>query len=240
MQAVILAGGLGTRLGPLTRETPKPLVMVGGRPYLEHQLRLLRRQAITDVVLLTGYLGDRIERCFGDGAALGLRLRYSREASPLGTGGALRLARDLLAEEFLLLYGDSYLPMLYAGALAPMGKPGVLGALVVHHDRRGATSVTSNVTLGPDGLLTRYDKQGVTGPSPLYIDAGVAAFRRAVIDLIPPHPPVSLESAVYPQLIERRALAGVVAAERFWDIGTPERLRAFERFLEHDHHADPV
>ena len=110
MQTVILAGGLGTRLGPLTRKIPKPMVPVAGVPYLEHQLRLLARQSFRDVLLLTGYLGDQIEAYFGNGARLGLRLRYAREAQPQGTGGALRDARPQLAESFLLLYGDSLLP----------------------------------------------------------------------------------------------------------------------------------
>src|SRR5262245_38458562 len=107
MQAVILAGGLGTRLWPLTKEIPKPMVPIAGTPYLEHQLRLLAKQQITDVVLLTGYLGSQIEGHFGNGASLELNIRYSRESRPLGTGGALREARHLLADSFVLIYGDS-------------------------------------------------------------------------------------------------------------------------------------
>ena len=106
MQTVILAGGLGTRLGALTRKIPKPMAPVAGMPYLEHQLRLLERQSLRDVLLLTGYLGDQIESYFGNGGQLGLRIRYSRERRPLGTGGALREARRLLDQSFLLMYGD--------------------------------------------------------------------------------------------------------------------------------------
>src|SRR5947209_16972890 len=111
MQTVILAGGLGTRLGDLTRQVPKPMVPVAGRPYLEHQLRELARQEWTDVVLLTGYLGEQVEEYFGDGRRWRLNLRYRREATPQGTGGALRDAAGLLAATFLLIYGDSYLPI---------------------------------------------------------------------------------------------------------------------------------
>src|SRR5437016_1181322 len=93
MQAVILAGGRGTRLGPLTNVVPKPMVRIGGVPYLEHQLRLLKQQSVTDIVLLTGYLGDQVEDHFGDGSDFGLRIRYSREPYPMGTGGGLRDAR---------------------------------------------------------------------------------------------------------------------------------------------------
>src|SRR2546426_1133852 len=111
MQAVILAGGLGTRLWPLTKEIPKPMAPVAGAPYLEHQLRYLAGQSIVEILLLTGYLGDQIENYFGDGAGFGLRIRYSREAAPIGTGGALRQALPLLSPEFLVIYGDSFLPI---------------------------------------------------------------------------------------------------------------------------------
>src|SRR5437764_7627858 len=109
MHVVSVAGGLGTRLWPLTKTVPKPMVEVAGVPYLEHQLRILAGQGIRDIVLLTGYLGEQIEDHFGDGARLGLSLRYSREQTPLGTGGALLQARELLADDFLIIYGDSYL-----------------------------------------------------------------------------------------------------------------------------------
>src|SRR5450755_506174 len=114
MQAVILAGGLGTRLWPVTQAVPKPMVPVAGRPYLEYQLRLLGEQSIRDIVLLTGYLGEQIEEYFGDGSRLGLSLRYSCEPAPMGTGGALRDGSSLLDDVFLVIYGDSYLPIDYA------------------------------------------------------------------------------------------------------------------------------
>src|SRR5258705_115682 len=112
-----MAGGVGTRLWPITRDLPQPMVRVAGAPYLEHQLRLLKRQPVSGIVLLIGYLGEQIEDYFGDGGKLGLSIRYSREATPLGTGGALRQARPLLATDFLVIYGDSYLPIEYADVL---------------------------------------------------------------------------------------------------------------------------
>src|SRR5438045_578917 len=132
MQAVILAGGLGTRLGALTQQTPKPMVPVAGRPYLEHQLLLLREQGITDIVLLTGYLGEQIENYFADGSAWNLSIRYSREAMPMGTGGCLRDARRLLEEYFLLIYGDSLLPIDYAGVLRRLMDAHLAGLMVVY------------------------------------------------------------------------------------------------------------
>jgi NDP-sugar pyrophosphorylase family protein len=231
MQTVVLAGGLGTRLWPLTKETPKPMVPVRGVPYLEHQLRLLARQSLTDVVLLTGYLGEQIEEYFGNGAALGLRLRYSRERQPLGTGGALREARHLLADAFLIIYGDSYLPIDYRAVGRRLLESDATGLVVVFHDPAGQTSVRPNVALDAAGYVTRYDKQAAADPELKYIEAGVLAFRRSVLDFIPPEGVVSLEQQVYPQLIARRALLGLPTAQRFYDIGTPERLRVIEELL---------
>jgi mannose-1-phosphate guanylyltransferase len=231
MQAVILAGGLGTRLWPLTREIPKPMVPVGGAPYLEHQLRLLAKQSITDIVILTGYLGNQIEEHFGDGAALGLRIRYSREAQPAGTGGALRDAHHLLADLFLLIYGDSYLPICYAQVADRLVASQATGVMVVYHDPTRETSVPNNVALVESGLVSRYDKTAVDDLQLQYIEAGVLAFRRAVLEVIPREGPVSLERQVFPLLIERHQLLGMPTSQRFYDIGTPERLKAIEEYL---------
>jgi mannose-1-phosphate guanylyltransferase len=245
-QAVILAGGLGTRLGSLTARIPKPLVPVLGVPYLEHQLRLLARQSIRDVVLLTGYLGQAIEDHFGDGGSLGLSIRYSREPSPLGTGGALRLAAPLIADPFLVIYGDSYLPIDYrevlaalddaaldrfpVGGSAPPVRAGLTGVVVVYDDREGRTSVGNNIAINDDGFVIRYDKDSLDDKSLKFVEAGVLAFRRSVIDLIP-EGVVSLEKELFPQLIATRQLRAYPTVQRFYDIGTPDRLRAIEEYL---------
>ena len=137
MQAVILAGGLGTRLWPLTRAVPKPMVRVAGRPYLEHQLQLLKSQNISNVLILTGYMGEQIEEYFGDGSRLGISIRYSRESQPLGTAGAPRKASQMLASTFILLYGDSYLPIKYGDALERLYSSGTQGVMVVYDNRQG-------------------------------------------------------------------------------------------------------
>jgi NDP-sugar pyrophosphorylase family protein len=231
MQAVILAGGLGTRLGPLTRKVPKPMVPVAGVPYLEHQLRLLAHQSFRDVLLLTGYLGEQIESCFGNGARLGMRLRYARETQPQGTGGALRDARRHLAETFLLLYGDSLLPIQYAAAARRLRDSAALGAIVVYRDPSGETAVRPNVALDRGGLVTRYDKTAAPGDALEYVEAGVSCFRREVLDLLPAAGPASFEQCVFPRLIARRQLAALPTPQRFYDIGTPERLQAIEEYL---------
>jgi mannose-1-phosphate guanylyltransferase len=230
MQAVILAGGLGTRLGSLTGQTPKPLVHVAGVPYLDHQLRLLARQSIREVVLLTGYLGQAIEDRFGDGGSLGLAIRYSREPSPLGTGGALRLAAPLIADPFLLIYGDSYLPIDYCDVVAELDRFPVTGVVVVYDDREGRTSVRNNISVSDEGFVIRYDKDSLNDQSLKFVEAGVLSFRRSIIDLIP-EGVVSLEKDLFPQLIATRQLRAYPTIQRFYDIGTPERLRAIEEYL---------
>jgi len=234
MQTVILAGGLGTRLGALTRKIPKPMMPVAGMPYLEHQLRFLRQQSLPDVLLLTGHLGDQIENYFGDGARLGLRIRYARESRPLGTGGALHQARTLLDETFLLMYGDSLLPIEYSAAARRLKDSAALGVILVYRDPAGDTTVHPNVALDRSGLVTRYDKTAA-GAGLEYVEAGVSCFRRDVLDLLPDSgpdsPPVSFEQCVFPLLIERRQLAGLPTWQRFYDIGTPERLRVIEDYL---------
>jgi NDP-sugar pyrophosphorylase family protein len=204
---------------------------VRGVPYLEHQLRLLGRQGLTGVVILTGYLGDQIEDYFGDGRRLGLSIRYSRERQPLGTGGALREARHLLEELFLVIYGDSYLPIDYAAVGRRLTASEAAGLIVLFQDEAGQTSVRPNVALDSDGFVTRYDKQASGVPDLEYIEAGVLAFRRSVLDLIPSEGRVSLELQVYPELIRRRALLGLPTSQRFYDIGTPRRLQLIEELL---------
>jgi NDP-sugar pyrophosphorylase family protein len=231
MQAVILAGGLGTRLGPLTRDVPKPMVPVAGRPFLEHQLELLRGQGFTDIVLLTGYRADQIESHFGDGRAWGVSIRYSRETDPLGTGGALSAAALLLADPFLLIYGDSLLPMEYAPVLEHLlGSPAV--GVVVLYDNREETTVQNNVAVDAVGYLVRYAKGEGPDPGLRYVDAGVLAFRRKLLDRLPSERSYSLERTLFPDLIARRELLGLVTPQRFYDIGTPERLALLERRLK--------
>ena len=231
IQAVILAGGLGVRLRPLTLEVPKPMVPVAGKPYLEHQLEELARQRIRDVILLTGYLGEQIEQYFGDGAALGLSIRYSREPEPLGTGGALIRALPLLARDFVLIYGDSYLPMDYSLPIRRLRGAGCLGVLVIYDNRNGDTGVANNIAVAPDGRITRYEKGAPQTAGLTHVDAGVAALRRSVLEEWNGPPKFSLEREIYTELIRRGELHGLEVRQRFYDIGTPERLKVVEEFF---------
>lgn len=230
MQAVILAGGLGTRLWPLTREVPKPMVPVAGMPYLEHQLRLLRRQEILDIVILVGYLGEQVEEYFGNGSRLGVSVRYSREERLLGTGGALRQAKSLLQESFLVLYGDSYLPIDYRevhGRLATSEAPAVL---VVYDNLREDTRVKNNIAVDEAFYVVRYEKNAPDASGLTHVDAGVLAFHRAALELCGSEV-YSLENELYPRLIARRQLLAWPTGQRFYDIGTPEGLQSIESYL---------
>jgi NDP-sugar pyrophosphorylase family protein len=240
MQAAILAGGLGTRLGPITKEVPKPMVKIAGKPYLEYQLEILRDQSIRHIVLLTGYLGDQIEAYFGNGERLGMSIRYSREQTPLGTGGALRDAASMLADSFLVIYGDSYLPLDYLSVLHDLEASSAVGLVVAYDNRLGDTSVTNNLAVDADGVVAMYQKDAPDNGGASHVEAGVLAFRRNVLDLIPERGAVSLEREVFPELIARRSLRAYITRRRFYDIGTPERLRTIERMFNHDYHANAI
>jgi NDP-sugar pyrophosphorylase family protein len=228
-QAVILAGGLGTRLGKITQVTPKPMVDVDGRPFLEHLVVRLRSRGFTDFVMLVGHLGEQIIEYFADGSEFGVSIRYSVEKELLGTGGAMKQAEPLLAERFMVLYGDSYLPIDYAAPMAVFESSGKLGLITVYSNV--PRIARNNVAVGPGGLVELYDKSAET-PEMNGVEAGVLFMRRGALSLVEPGK-FSLEQTLFPKLIKRGELMGYVAGERFWDIGTPEGLEAARRKL-HD------
>jgi NDP-sugar pyrophosphorylase family protein len=227
LEAVILAGGPGTRLRPLTNTVPKPMVQVAGRPYLEHQIDWLRRLAIVDIVLLVGYLAEKIEEHFGDGRAFGVSIRYSRETQPAGTGGALKLALPLLGDSFLVLNGDSYLPIDYRPVAECLERSSAEAVIVAYDNAFGNTGVRHNLELGDGGLVTRYDKSGAAPVT--HVDAGVLALRRRALSEADV---VSLENDLFPRLIARRELLAFPVRQRFYDMGTLAGLAMLEAFLE--------
>jgi N-acetyl-alpha-D-muramate 1-phosphate uridylyltransferase len=220
----ILAGGLGTRLGERVRDTPKPLLPVAGRPFVFHQLELLRRYGARRIVLCVGYLGEEIERVVGDGGELGLEVLYAYDPPDLaGTAGAVRGALHLLGEEFLVLYGDTYLRIDYLDvqrAFRESGMPALMTVL-----RNEGRWDTSNVVF-EDGLVKVYDKQHLT-PDMHWIDYGLGMLSAAALDVTGD----ADLAAVYRELAQRGQLAGYEATERFYEIGTPDALSETESFL---------
>lgn len=227
MQAVILAGGLGKRLWPLTQRLPKCLLPVGRRPFLEHQIELLRRNGIRDIVLCVGYLGDRILRHFGDGAAFGVRLAYGWELNGLlGTAGAIKNAEAILEREFFVIYGDSYLPLDYRAVMNAFRQSDKLAMMVVY--RNCNRYDRSNVAVG-DGLVLAYDKENPR-PDMVYINYGVSLLRKRALRLIPEGVPFSQEE-FYQELIRRGELLAYETPQRFYEIGSRRGLAEFRELV---------
>jgi MurNAc alpha-1-phosphate uridylyltransferase len=227
MQVAILAGGLGTRLMPLTRDLPKPMVPVLGRPFLEHQILLLQRHGVTDIVLLVGHLGDAIRGYFGDGRRFGVRILYSDEGDArLDTAGAVKHAEALLDDAFMVLFGDSYLPVDYAQIWREFLARGTRGMMVVY--RNDNRFDTSDIAV-EDGLVTAYQKYPPL-PGAVYINYGLTLLKRETLRLAKPKTPISLQEFLRP-IIQGRQLSALTTTQRFFEIGSIEGLNDLEAHL---------
>ena len=227
LPVAILAGGLATRLRPVTATIPKALVEVAGRPFAEHQLAWLRDEGVDRVVFCVAYLGEMIRETIGDGARFGLHIEYVFDGEPLlGTAGALKRALPLLGDEFFVLYGDSMLTC----ALAPVEQvyraSGRAGLMTVF--RNDDQWDRSNV-LFEGGRLLRYDKANRTADM-RHIDYGLGVLTARALSLVPAGRHCDL-AAVYQQLLADDDLVGVEVSERFYEIGSPEGLEETRSFL---------
>ncbi|HEX6504790.1 MAG TPA: nucleotidyltransferase family protein [Terriglobales bacterium] len=227
MPAIILAGGLATRLRPLTHEVPKALIEVAGHPFLWHQLRLLKRNNIRHVVLAVGYLGEKIQERFGNGSDLGIRIDYSFDGPVLlGTAGAIRRALPLLPHRFFVLYGDSYLTCDYRSVQNAFVNSGLPGLMTIYENDGNYDA--SNVEYNGRRIL-KYNKQ-VRTPGMRHIDYGLGAFEKSVFAEIPSDSICDL-AAIYQKLLQEGKLAVFVANERFYEIGSLNGLQETERLL---------
>ncbi len=212
MKVAILAGGLGTRLGEHAEGLPKVMVPIGGRPFLELVIESFMDRGFRDFVLLTGYKGDMIEKHFGP------RFEYSRESTPLGTGGAVREARRLLGDRFLLTYGDVLRRFDYDRFVRAYDQP--------------CLAVYSRLSVGNTEIeghrVVRFDKNAPELP---YIDAGFCVMTSDVIDLLPRRGVCSFEETIFPTLARQCRLACEVVDHDFLEIGTPEELERTRRTL---------
>ena len=227
MQSVILAGGLATRLRPVTEKIPKSMIDVGGRPFLAHQLELLKRSGVGDVVLCVGHLADQIEDYFGDGSEFGVRITYSREEERLlGTGGALKKADPLLDNEFCLIYGDSYLDIDYRPVFERFSEIDSPVLMTVYRNRD--RWVPSNL-LYRDGKVIEFNKEN---PSPQmeYIDFGLSVFSRDILKMFPEEEPYNLDDC-YRHLAPKGELAGYEVSQRFYEIGSLEGLEELRQVI---------
>ena len=229
MQAVILAGGKGERLMPLTKDIPKPMVLIHNKPYLEYQIEFLKKQGIVDIVLLVGYLKEKIMNYFEDGKKFGVKIKYSIEKELLGTGGALKNAEKLLKEVFLVIYGDSFLPINLTEVKDVFESSHKKGLLVVYNNRE-FTSVKNNVSLDDKNNVVVYHKNSQKKLQ--YVEAGILMLKKEVLKLIPHNMKVSLEQEVFPHLIKKKEMIGFITEQRFYDIGTKERLEKIKEVLK--------
>lgn len=224
----ILAGGLATRLRPITEKIPKSLVPVAGKPFLAHQLELLRSRGIRRAVLCVGYLGEMIQRDFGDGKHFGVQLDYSFDGDKLlGTGGAIKRALPKLGEEFFVLYGDSYLPVQYAPIAEFFHRSGKLGCMTVYRNEGKYDS--SNVVFA-EGEIKIYDKKAKL-PEMRHIDYGLSLFRQAAFDPYSTDQPFDV-AEVMRKLVWEKQIAGYEVRERFYEIGSPGGLAELERLFQ--------
>jgi NDP-sugar pyrophosphorylase family protein len=228
LPVAILAGGLATRLRPLTETIPKALIEVAGEPFIAHQLRLLRRNGIRRAVLCTGYLGEMLRSYVGSGERFHMDVQYSPDGPILlGTGGALRNALPLLGDAFLVLYGDSYLPCNYADVQAAFTRSGKLGLMTVF--RNEGSWDASNVEF-TEGRLLAYDKQNRTGGM-RHIDYGLGALRASALAAVPPGTCYDL-ALVYRDLLRAGDLAAYEVTERFYEVGSHEGIRDLTEYLK--------
>ena len=223
----ILAGGLATRLRPITEKIPKSLLEVAGEPFIFHQLRRLKQQGISDVVLCVGYLGEMIEERVGDGKSFGLHVRYVYDGPRLlGTAGALKQALPLLGQAFFVLYGDSYLTCDYKSVQTvyeQSGKP----ALMTIFRNQGLFD-NSNVIF-EQGNIVCYDKKNKR-PDMLYIDYGLGILQSKILKKLPGGVPADLAD-VYSELVLAGMLAAYESPERFYEIGSASGLAELEAML---------
>jgi NDP-sugar pyrophosphorylase family protein len=228
----ILAGGLATRLRPITEKIPKSLVPVAGRPFLEHQLEYLRGQGVKKIVLCVGHLGEMIRDQYHDGAEFGVQIEYSFDGPILlGTAGALKQALPMLGERFFVLYGDSYLPIDFAKVENSFEQAGKLGLMTVF--RNEGRWDTSNVWF-EDGRILLYDKllhdKKERRPEMQFIDYGLSMFRAEAFERVAKGVSQDLPHLMK-ELVEAGELAGFEADHRFYEIGSPAGLADLDAHL---------
>jgi N-acetyl-alpha-D-muramate 1-phosphate uridylyltransferase len=227
LPVAVLAGGLATRLRPVTEQIPKALIKIAGEPFIFHQLRYMREQGIDRVVLCIGYLGERIREVVADGSPFGLNVAYSFDGPVLlGTGGALRQAIPLLGDRWFVLYGDSFLPVAFPPiqqAFLASGQPALMTVL---HNRDQWDR--SNVIFR-DGRILAYDKR----PRPEgaeHIDYGLGLLSSDALAAEPADGPFDLAD-VYRRLAREGRLAGYEVRQRFYEIGSFDGMRETEAYL---------
>ena len=231
-QAVILAGGEGIRLRPLTDGVPKPMVLVNNRPFLEYLIEMLKENGIDEVVLLLGYLPEKITQHFGDGSNFGIGIEYSIGEVSDKTGTRIKNAEPILDDIFLLMYCDNYWPLNLNRLLEFYIEHKTLASTTVYtnKDGKGEYGAENNTYVDDDGYVLKYDKsrksKDLNG-----VDIGFFIISKRVLGLMPNHN-FSFEEEILPLLVDKRQLSGYQTEHRYYYISTLESLKQTERFLQ--------
>lgn len=227
-QAVILAGGKGTRLRPLTYEIPKPMIPINDRPFLEYLLTLLKENGISEVILLLGYLAEKVVDYFGDGSGWDLSIKYSIGEVSWETGTRVTAATELLDDCFLLLYCDNYWPLKLADLVGFHNSLDKLATVTVYTNKDGITR--NNVLVDGEGNVIRYDRsrkdEDCNG-----VDIGFFILDKRILASTPAYN-FSFEEVVIPELVKSNQLGGFTTDHRYYSIGKPDRLESTAQFLK--------
>ena len=227
MQTVIICGGLATRLKKLSKNTPKSMIKIKGKPFLEYQLEDLKRQNVKDILLCVGHLSEHIQDYFKDGEKFGLNLTYSHDGDKaLGAIGSIKNAEEKLEDVFFTLYGDSYVFLNYKELYNHFNRQNQNAMMTVFQNNNKYDK--SNIILNRENMILQYS--GEKKPEMIYIDYGVSIFRKKVFDQIPKDTFYSTKD-LYTNLVNQKQLQGYKVKKRFYHIGTPEALNEFSKFI---------
>jgi mannose-1-phosphate guanylyltransferase len=225
-KAVVLAGGAGTQMRPLTYEVPKALIPIHGKPLLEYTIDLLKKYGIREIILSIGHLGEKIKEHFGDGSRFGVRITYVKQDGELGTGGALATISGLLNSTFLLIHGDVLVDIDIDDLLSSHQESDFLGTIAL-------TSVTDPSAYGVVGVkrdrIVSFDEKPEEHTSNL-INAGIYVFEPEIFEQLGDESPLSLEKTVFPKLVNKENLGAYIFAGAWHDVSTPDE---YEKALKY-------
>jgi NDP-sugar pyrophosphorylase family protein len=233
---LIPAGGLGTRLGDFAKEVPKSMIDIGGKPFIAHQLNLLKREGASDVVLLLGHMSDKIQEFVGNGESFGINVRYSWDGDkPLGTGGAVKAALknlEVASDEIAIMYGDTYLDIPMGPALAHFkhcGRKGLMTVWEANPYNLSQWKERNTQFNRSTGLIEKYDKKKAT-EAMHHFDFGLSFFNRSVFDKRKKESAFDIGD-IFQALVKENQLAGYEVDRRFYDLNTPECLIETRAYL---------
>ncbi|MDD4354216.1 MAG: sugar phosphate nucleotidyltransferase [Candidatus Nanoarchaeia archaeon] len=220
-KAFILAGGKGTRLRPITYEIPKPMVLIHGKPLLQHTIELLKKYDITDIILSIGYMGDKIKEYFGNGSKFGVKITYVEESEPSGTAGALRLAKLLLDNcNFIMINGDNLYNIDYAEliqhSLTNAAVATIALTTVADPSKFGVAKMKGNK------IVDFVEKPTIENAPSKLINAGIYVFTSKIFDYIPEKHFSMIETEVFPKLIKNEQFYGYIMEGQWLPAGTLE------------------